>query len=79
MRSLGVRGCDLALEANRQFSFLPEKQKEEKLDALERSVDGIRRRFGYTAVSRGIMLTDPLLSALNAKDDHVIHPVGFFK
>lgn len=79
IRSLGVRGCDLILEENLQLSFLPEGQAPCRMDALERSVDGIRRRFGYTSVRRGIMLTDPVLSAVNPMEDHVIHPVGFFK
>lgn len=79
IRSLGVRACALVPEENLQLSFLPEGRAPARLDALERSVDQLRRRFGYTAVRRGIMLTDPALSAVNPKEDHVIHPVGFFK
>lgn len=79
IRSLGVRGCDLLPEENLQLSFFPEGRRMQRLDALERAVDEVRRRFGYAALRRGIMLTDPALSAVNPKEDHVIHPVGFFR
>lgn len=43
-------------------------------------VDRIRGRFGFYAVSRGIMAQDPYLSSLNAKvDDHMIHPHSYLE
>ena len=49
------------------------------LEELERTVDDIRRRFGHFSVNRAIALLDPTLTNLDARSEHVIHPVGFFK
>ncbi len=77
VRSLGVRACNLLLDDCRQLSLLPEIEKARRKEALEKTVDSLRRRFGHFSVQRGVMLTDPLLSHLDAKNDHVIHPVSF--
>ena len=43
-------------------------------------MDDIRRRFGFSAVQRGIMYRDRYLSSLNAKaDDHMIHPHSYLE
>ena len=62
-----------------QLSIMPEAAKSQKLDRLEQAVDDVRRRYGHFAVQRGIMLADEKLSAVNPKEDHIIHPVGFLK
>jgi len=79
IRSLGVRACDLMMDAYRQMALLPESVKLQKQEDLETAVDAIRRRFGHFAIQRGLMLTDKTLSKLNPKDDHVIHPVAFMR
>lgn len=76
IRSLGVRACNLEPDGDCQLSFFPDMISLQKQEALERSVDGIKRRFGNFALQRGIMLTDPKLSGLNPKEEHTIHPVG---
>lgn len=79
VRSLGVRTCDLRLQEHEQLSFLPEMQKIQKKEQLDRAVDSVRQRFGHFSIQRGLMLTDKALSNLDPKNDHVIHPVGFLK
>lgn len=79
IRTIGVRACNLIENKNIQISLFPEHIKNEKLQDLEVTVDDIRRRFGYFSIQRGIMLSDNDLSNLNAKDDHVIHPVSFLR
>ena len=79
IRSLGVRGADLAsANGDRQLSFIPDDQREEKGIQLERTVDDIRRRFGHFSIQKALMLTDRKLTSLNPKDDHVIHPQSYF-
>ena len=46
-----------------------------KMDA---AVDDIRRRFGFYSIQRGLMLGDMILSAVNAKEEHTVHPHGYF-
>ena len=47
-----------------------------KLDA---SLDDLRKRFGFYCVQRGLMYIDRGLSDVNAKEDHTVHPLGYFR
>lgn len=38
----------------------------------------IRRRFGFYSIQRGLMYRDRILSAVNAKEEHTVHPHGYF-
>ncbi len=78
LRSLGVRGGDLVTETGRLQLDLFDEQKA-AASSLETAVDDIRRRFGQNSIQRCVMLTDCRLSGFNPKDDHVIHPVSFFR
>ena len=79
VRSLGVRACNLMLQGNEQISLFEEEQKRQKQEALERTVDSLRSRFGHFCIRRGIMLADEGLSALDPVAEHVIHPEAFLK
>lgn len=78
IRGIGIRGTDLVAETdNLQLDlFAYGKEQQEKLDKV---IDSIRYRFGHDALTRACMLMDKELSGFNPKDDHVIHPVSFFK
>ncbi|WP_110953026.1 DNA polymerase IV [Anaerosinus massiliensis] len=78
IRSLAVRGANLVTETEHMQIDLFDiaKEKHEKLDKV---VDVIRRRFGNGSICRAAMLSDKLLSSFNPKDDHVIHPISFFR
>lgn len=78
IRSLGVRACDLSLYENIQVSLFQDARLSQRQNDLEHAVDDLRRRFGHFSVQRGIALTDRELSAVDPKNDHVIHPVGYF-
>ncbi len=58
LRSVGVRAIQLIDAAPLQLSFLPQEQDREKEDKLERSVDRIRERFGFSSIQRGIALME---------------------
>ena len=45
---------------------------------MDETVDTIRKRFGFYSVQRGLMYFDTALSAINAKEDHTVHPHGYF-
>lgn len=77
VRSLGVRACNLILLDPVQLSLYPDVAKAQVQERLEEAVDDVRRRFGHFSIQRGLMLTDPQLSALNPSEDHIIHPVAF--
>lgn len=79
LRSIGVRATQL-VTANEQvqLSFFEDESKRLRWETLERTVDGIRGRFGHHAIDLAFMGLDKQLGALDAKGDHVIHPVGYF-
>lgn len=49
----------------------------EKREKLDRTVDGLRARFGDLCIRRAILLEDPDLTGFSPYDDHTVHPVGF--
>lgn len=79
IRSVGVRGADLVtdyyFEQLDMFTDAAMREKQMKVDA---AVDDIRRRFGFYSVQRGLMYKDKVLSEVNAKEDHTVHPVAYF-
>jgi len=80
VRSLGVRCTDLIpASAPIQLSAFSDERRREKMAALDGAVDELRRRFGHFCIQRACMLADKPLGSVDPKDDHIIHPVGFFK
>lgn len=79
IRSLGVRACNLMLQEGEQLSLDPMIAHIQRQEILEAAADRIRERFGHFSVRSALELTDPLLSDLNPKEDHIIHPESFFK
>lgn len=78
IRSVGVRGADLVTAAgNVQLDLFDQRPGE--AETLERTIDGLRQRFGHYIVQRAAMLQDRRLTGFNPKDDHIIHPVSFLK
>ena len=57
------------------FSSVEKREKQMKMDS---AVDEIRRRFGFYSIQRGLMYRDRILSAVNAKEEHTVHPHGYF-
>ena len=77
IRSVGVRAADLVTAGDyRQLSVWAEENRRQ--EALERTVEDLRRRYGHFVVQRGLMFQDRRLSNLAPKEDHVIFPVSYF-
>lgn len=79
IRSVGLRGADLVNDNYfEQLDLFASVEKREKLARMDEAVDVIRRRFGYFAVQRGLMLEDGALSMHDCEGSHTVHPHGFF-
>ena len=80
IRSIGVRGADLVndnyWEQMDLFSSTELREKQRKVDT---AVDEIRKRFGFYSIQRGVMHCDKKLSAVNAREDHIVHPHSYFE
>ena len=61
IRSLSVRASSLSDDTEDQISMFPEDELPCEREVLETVIDGLRRKYGGTAVRRGIMLTDRTL------------------
>lgn len=80
IRSIGLRASDLTNPCcATQLSLFVDEEYRDKLRRADRTVDEIRRRFGYKSIQRGLMYCDRTLSAVNAKDDHTVHPHGYME
>lgn len=80
LRSIGVRAADLtAAGSSVQLSMFVDENRRIRRQSLEKTVDQLRGRFGNFSVRRAVTLTDPVLSGINPKDEHVIFPVGYVK
>jgi len=79
IRTIGVRASNLIANKVTQISFLPDVKNQIKNEELERTIDKIRNRYGYYTIRRGLMYEDKVLSDLNPKEDHLIHPESYFR
>ena len=61
-----------------QLDLFHSEELREKQMKVDNAVDDIRRRFGFYSIQRGIMFRDRALSSVNAKEDHTVHPHGYF-
>ena len=78
IRSLGIRAVDLVLDdIPVQLELFGNQEKQEKLEKMDRTVDEIRRRFGYFSIQRAVMYQDKVLSHLDA-GTHTVHPHSYF-
>lgn len=79
LRSIGVSVSDFAheLEVEPQCSLFYDQKERDKLENLERTMDGIRNRFGSYSIRRASLLADPHLTHFDPLTEHTIHPVGF--
>lgn len=79
VRSIGVRGAGLVpADGCAQLSLYMDEEKRQKRERIDKAVDRLRSRYGYQSVQRALLCTDPLLGRINPKEDHTVHPVGFF-
>ena len=78
-RSIGVRGAELVEATSAtQLSLFSDDKKRDRWERIDGAMDHLRRRYGYMSIQRAVVRTDPLLAGINPKDDHTIHPVGYF-
>ena len=79
LRSIGIRGSDLVNDNYwEQLDLFSDPMLREKQKKMDAAVDSIRGRFGFYSIQRGLMFGDTVLSAVNAKEDHTVHPHGYF-
>ena len=79
VRSVGISVSDLAADTiYSQTSLFCDEVKREKMERLDNAVDRLKARFGTFAVQPAVLLKDRKLSGFDPKNDHIIHPLGYF-
>lgn len=79
IRSLGVSVSKLVADTSPcQLSFFCDFHRDIREESLDKTLDSLKNRFGNYVVRPAFLIKDQKLSLLNPKDDHTIHPVGFF-
>lgn len=79
VRSIGVRGAELVeADTGVQTSLLGDDAKREKWERIDAAMDHLRQRYGYMSIRRAVTCADPQLGRINPRDDHTVHPVGYF-
>ena len=80
IRSVGVRVSDLVQDTTPyQLDLYTDPYLRERKLTIDRTVDDLRRRFGFGTIQRGCMYKDRKLSSLNAKEDNTVHPHGYME
>ncbi|MBR4626661.1 MAG: DNA polymerase IV [Ruminococcus sp.] len=77
IRSLTVCASDLEpFSEDIQLDLCGEVFRSERRDSLNKAVDGIRKRYGYGSVFRGLLMQDVRLGMFDPKEIGDAHPVG---
>ena len=80
LRKVGVRASNLiSVNTPRQMSLFDDAKQDILYEELERTINGLRARFGNKIIQRGIMFLDKDLARIDAKKDHTVYPPAFFK
>ena len=78
-RSVGVAVSKLQKDEHKiQLSLFENENRTMHNRDLEETIEKIREKYGSDKIKRCIMIKDEKLTGFDPKNDHVIHPVGFF-
>ncbi|EFP61335.1 DNA polymerase IV [[Clostridium] innocuum] len=79
LRTIGVTVSGIEKDTGfTQLNLFVSEQERQRQRKLEETMDAVRERFGFAKIQRCSMLQDRHLTDFNPKEDHVVHPVGFF-
>jgi DNA polymerase-4 len=77
-RSAGLRCTELVrADTPEQMDLFCDYVNRDRSHRIDCAMDHIRGKYGFASICRGAALADVQLGALNAKEEHTVHPVGF--
>lgn len=80
IRSLGVSVTDFESDAlSHQTSIFIDENDIIRQEQLDYTLDTIKNRFGSFSINPAKLMFDKNLSGFNPKEEHTVHPVGYFK
>ena len=79
IRSLGLSAGTLErADAPEQLDLFGRAEERQRQAALDRTMDALRGKYGFACIRRGLAALEPRLGGLNAREEHVAHPIGYF-
>ena len=79
IRSLGLSAGALErADIPEQLDCFGLEEQRRRQAALDAALDAIRGKYGFSSIRRGPAAADPRLGNLNAREEHIAHPIGFF-
>lgn len=79
IRSIGITLTDLSPNTiTRQLDIFRGGAVDIRQEKLDKTLDWLKKRFGAYSVRNGNLLIDRGLSTFDPKEEHTIHPVGYF-
>ena len=79
IRSLGLSAGTLEhADAPEQLDLFGLSAARQRESALDTTLDALRGKYGFACIHRGLAALEPRLGGLNAREEHIAHPVGFF-
>ena len=76
LRSLGVSVSDFENDYKQLSFFDTDDEIKDKQDLV---VENIRKKYGFSAISRANILFESKLIGLDIENSHTIHPMSYFK
>lgn len=79
IRAVGVRACGLESKPI-QYNFLKDEKTIIKKESFEKTIESLRRRWGYNIIRRANIMEYKELTDINPEETmHLIHPISYFK
>lgn len=80
LRAVGISVSSLSKDnGTRQLSLFQDEERHEKDRRIDQAMDDIRDHYGFYAIRRACTLKDRPLTEFNVKEDHTVHPTGYFQ
>ena len=79
IRSMGLSAGTLErADAPEQLDLFGLAAERQHQAALDRTMDALRDKYGFACIRRGLAALEPRLGGLNAREEHIAHPIGYF-
>ncbi len=80
LRAVGISISGLKPASSfRRLNLFVNEEDHDKARLADLAMDEIRDKYGFYSVRRACTLLDRPLTEFNVKDDHTVHPVGYFQ
>lgn len=80
IRTIGITVSNLTSNSiSTQTSLFEDEKSREKLMSLDATIDNLKERYGCYSIKIAKTMLDPILSNFSPKEEHVAHPISYFK